>query len=100
MPPINGNGIRNPKRARLGIVCITLAMPSTGLRSASLRVSRIPVGIPIATARKVQKLICSLLSDLPRRHEVEEFRYKRARVLRLSQESSLVFLRGPADRHA
>ena len=34
IPPINGSGIKKPNNARLGIVCITFAMPSTGPRKA------------------------------------------------------------------
>ena len=35
MPPINGMGIRKPNRARLGIVCMTLANPSIHFLGAS-----------------------------------------------------------------
>ena len=38
MPPINGMGSRNPNSARLGIVCATLANPSTARCSAGRRV--------------------------------------------------------------
>ena len=50
MPPISGIGIRNPKRARLGTVCNTFANPSTQPCRGGRRVSKMPSGIPIATA--------------------------------------------------
>ena len=45
MPPMNGTGMRSPKSARLGIVCTTLAAPSTrrcqaGRASARCRAAR------------------------------------------------------------
>src|SRR3989442_254689 len=50
MPPMNGRGMRNPNRARLGTVWNTFAMPSTGPRHAGRRVSRMPRGTPIPIA--------------------------------------------------
>src|ERR1044072_1746453 len=53
MPPMKGKGIRKPNNARLGIVCITLATPSTGARNDRWRVNRIPVGTPMSTATTI-----------------------------------------------
>ena len=54
MPPISGMGIRNPKSARLGMVCMTLAKPRTAPRQAALRVNRIPNGTPMAIAADME----------------------------------------------
>ena len=53
MPPMNGIGIRKPNNARLGMVCITLAKPSSQRRSPARRVSRIPSGTPISMATAI-----------------------------------------------
>src|SRR6266700_6269419 len=54
MPPMKGKGIKNQKSARLGIVCITLAIPSSGPRRRFRRVIRIPSGKAIAMAMAVE----------------------------------------------
>src|SRR6185503_12657519 len=54
MPPTKGGGIRNPNKARLGIVCSTPATASTGRARRRFRVSRIPTGTPMATATAVE----------------------------------------------
>src|SRR6185369_668513 len=54
MPPTKGRGIRNPNKARLGIVCSTPATASTGRARRRFRVSRIPTGTPMATATAVE----------------------------------------------
>src|SRR5882672_8703284 len=54
MPPTKGRGIRNPNKARLGIVCITPATASTGRARRRFRVSRIPTGTPTRTATAVE----------------------------------------------
>ncbi len=53
MPPMNGIGIRNPNSARLGMVCITFAKPSNGVRNAARRVSKMPSGSPAPTAMAI-----------------------------------------------
>jgi hypothetical protein len=53
-PPMKGSGIRNPNSARLGIVCSTLATPSTGVRHSGRRVSSTPSGTPMTIARPVE----------------------------------------------
>ena len=50
VPPMMGIGIRNPNSARLGMVCMTLAKPSTQVRKPGFRVSKMPAGMPIAIA--------------------------------------------------
>jgi hypothetical protein len=54
IPPISGSGSRKPKRARLGIVCTTPAIPRTGRASFGRRVRAMPSGIPAAEARTVE----------------------------------------------
>src|SRR5579872_5493651 len=52
--PIHGAGSRNPNSARLGIVWITLATPSTGFSMTWRRVSHTPTGTPMATAMAME----------------------------------------------
>ena len=54
IPPIKGSGMRNPNRARLGMVWNTLARPSTGPRHAGRRVSTMPPGTPTTMAIAVE----------------------------------------------
>ena len=54
IPPMKGSGMRNPNRARLGMVWNRLASPSTGARQAGRRVSRIPPGTPTTMAMTVE----------------------------------------------
>src|SRR5437588_5593257 len=54
MPPMKGNGIKNPNSARLGIVCITFAIPKSGPRRRFRRVIKIPSGKAIAMAIAVE----------------------------------------------
>src|SRR4030095_8247627 len=69
-PPMKGSGIRKPNRARLGIVCITLAMPRTGPRNFWRREIRMPTGSAMATAIAIEMktsqrccAICVRMSD-------------------------------------
>jgi hypothetical protein len=65
IPPMRGSGIRNPKRARLGIVWTTFAKPRTGRARRGRRVSATPSGTPIATASAVEtrtRTTCSPVS--------------------------------------
>src|SRR5437016_2873036 len=48
--PSHGVGKRNPKSARLGIVCRMFVPPRMGFRSHALRLTRTPNGTPITTA--------------------------------------------------
>src|SRR6266852_4387020 len=68
MPPMNGSGIRKPNSARLGIVCITFAIPSTGPRRDLRRVIRIPSGnaikIAIAVERKTSHACCAMCARM------------------------------------
>ena len=54
MPPMYGSGIRNPNRARLGMVCARLATATIGRASAGRRAAISPRGIPIAAAIAVE----------------------------------------------
>src|SRR2546430_17377509 len=51
---MKGSGIRKPNRARLGIVCITLAIANTGARRRLRRVIKMPSGKAIATAIAIE----------------------------------------------
>src|SRR6266478_5482137 len=53
MPYEPSIGIRNPNRARLGMVCSTFAIASTGLASRGRRVSTMPTGMPTTAAAPV-----------------------------------------------
>ena len=55
IPPINGMGIRNPNSARLGMVCMTLAKPSSGVRRAARREISTPSGKPMAQAINIER---------------------------------------------
>ncbi len=55
-PPMNGNGNRNPNSARLGIVCVMLAMASTGRPSRGRRNAKMPAGRPSAVAAPVETI--------------------------------------------
>ena len=54
MPPMNGNGIKNPNRARLGMVCARLARPTIGRASKGRRAATMPSGMPMAAAMAVE----------------------------------------------
>src|SRR3989442_13626989 len=80
MPPMKGKGIRNPNSARLGMVCITFAIPRSGPRRRFRRVIRIPSGKAIAMAIAVEIktsqtccAMCATMSDqLDRRNSIIE----------------------------
>jgi len=50
MPPMNGMGIKKPKRARLGMVWNTLATPSAMVRKAGRCTMNMPSGTPMRMA--------------------------------------------------
>src|SRR5579863_2789512 len=50
IPPMNGMGIRKPNSARLGMVCMMLAKPSSHRRAPGCLVNAMPSGTPSRTA--------------------------------------------------
>src|SRR4051794_40641294 len=50
IPPMNAIGTRNPKSARLGMVCAMFAAPMIQRRAFCRRASQIPPGTAMATA--------------------------------------------------
>src|SRR5712692_1283420 len=67
MPPISGTGIRKPNSARLGIVCTTLAAPSTQWRNAARRAMTIPSGTPMSTAISIATATSARCSSVSRK---------------------------------
>ena len=64
--PIQGNGNRKPKSARLGMVWMIFTTPSTGLAQRGCRVSQMPVGTPMAAANNIADPVshrCSRVSS-------------------------------------
>ena len=60
--PIPKKGIINPKSAILGIACVTLVIPNTGLFNFCLQLIKIPMGTPIMIAINRAKDVSSICS--------------------------------------
>src|SRR5437899_1031802 len=106
MSPMKGNGIKNPKSARLGIVCITFAIPSSGPRRRWRRVIKIPSGkaiaMAIAVAIKTSQTCCAMcatMSDqLDRKNSLIELSADYADFTDLEKRALRIFVKQETQR--
>ena len=109
-PPINGNGMRNPNSARLGMVCDDAGEPDERRRRcAAARAARMPSGTPIGNRHQrrgddEQDVLTERGQNLPRRAttEVDEGRHAGASVSKQLLHGRLVrdaHVGAAAERH-
>src|SRR5438552_11474670 len=82
MPPMNGTGMRKPKRARLGIVWARLARARTGRARRGRRASAMPTGTPTATAMPAETRTSSMCCPTRRASSARRSARKRSSLTR------------------